>query len=98
MSKIDGDIFKLEEQLKKVKSKLADLNNAKREEENKIIHRKQLLIGEMILRLMSENPEYEKEILQLIKKTFKKSRDKKLFGITGLIKPLGDITEDPYFS
>ncbi|WP_288355570.1 hypothetical protein [uncultured Cycloclasticus sp.] len=99
MSKIDNKISKLEEQLENIKSQLVKLNNTKRDEEKKLLLRKQLLIGEIIWELMSKDDQYRKEILKLVEKNIKKPSDKKLFGLPiGLIKPVENLSSDPFNS
>jgi len=99
MSKIDNKISKLEEQLENIKSQLVKLNNTKRDEEKKLLLRKQLLIGEIIWELMSKDDQYRKEILKLVEKNIKKPSDKKLFSLPiGLIKPVENLSSDPFNS
>lgn len=99
MNKTDNKINRLEEQFKKVKAELANMNNIKREEEKKILLRKQVLIGEIVWGLMSKDDQYKKEILHLVKDNIKKPSDKKLFDLQiGLIKPMENLSADPFNS
>jgi len=107
MSKIDGDIFKLEEQLKKVKSKLADLNNAKREEEKKILLRKQMIVGKMVIDEMHKSEEFHTKTLTKLSKILTRKIDRELFSIDScevklsdeisqINKPFTEGSKDPF--
>ena len=99
MNNLERKIINAEKQFEAVKSKLEKLNNLKHEEEKKLLLRKHFVIGKMMWELMSNDDQYKKEVLQLVKENIKKPSDKKLFDLPiGLIKPVENLSSDPFNS
>lgn len=81
MNKIDNKISRLEDQFEKVKAELENMNNTKREEEKKILLRKQIIIGKMVIDKMNKNENFHTKTLARLDKTLTKKIERELFSL-----------------
>lgn len=81
MNKIDNKLTKLNDQLKTLKSQINQINNVKREREEKLLIRKQIIIGKMVINEMNTSDEYKSEILEQLIKSTLNTKECELFGL-----------------
>ncbi len=81
MNKIDSDIEKLEQKLRESKAKLINLTNQKKEQEKQLTLKKQLIIGEFVLKKMQDDKGYLDSLLNELDGILIKPFERELFNL-----------------